>query len=254
GDLKRGDIMILPVKGARQIVYPFYQTKKPFDDVRVRLALNLAVDRNKIVTSILQGYARPMHGPNFAPGTIGYDSTIPAYRYEPARAKDLLAKAGYPGGFEATWQISSGAFLKDREVAEAVAGQLRQIGVNLRLVVTERPKLVASFMSGDWAEISSTTWGTVKDPDVWLTWNTINRKSFVDQQTMDLLLKSKAAMNPKERENLLKRLNRHLHDHPVWLYVYAPDDLYAARKHTGWAPYALRGDLGYTYYWVPGRQ
>lgn len=248
----REDLEVLPVKGARQMVFPFNQTHEPFDDVRVRLAMNLAVDRDPIVQEILQGFGTPLRGPNFAPGTIGYNPNVSEYPYDPERAKELLAEAGYPDGFEADWLISSGAFIKDLEIEEAVAGQLAEIGVNLNLIVTERPTMVAGFMEGDFIGMTSTTWGTIKDPDIWLSWNMISRPSFVDQTAIDMLMESKVIMDPDERDALFQELFQYLHDNPVWLYVVATDDIYAAKKGLGWQPYPLRGDLGYTYFWIPG--
>jgi len=253
GDITaKKDLAVEPVKGARQMVFPFYQTKKPFTDVKVRTALNLAVDRASIVKDILQGYGTALRGPNFASGTLGSDPSVPEYPYDPTQAKKLLAEAGYPDGFTANWNVSQGAFVKDMEISEAIAGQLAKIGVKLNLIVNERPKLVASFMEGDFPEMTSTTWGTVKDPDVWLSWNMVNRKSFTDKTAIDMLMESKVTPDPDKRNAVFQKLFKYLHDNPVWLYVVATDDLYAARKDIGWKPYAFRSDLGYTYYWIPG--
>ena len=59
-----------------------------------------------------------MAGP-FTPAWLGYDPSVKPFAYDPAKAKALLAEAGFPQGLDTTWSISSGVFLKDTEIAEA---------------------------------------------------------------------------------------------------------------------------------------
>jgi peptide/nickel transport system substrate-binding protein/oligopeptide transport system substrate-binding protein len=72
-------------------------TEKPLDDPRVRQALNYAIDRRSIVREIYQDQYLPGVG-ILPPGTYGYDPRLPGYPYNPKKAADLLAAAGYPGG------------------------------------------------------------------------------------------------------------------------------------------------------------
>lgn len=139
-ELNTGDTMILTVPGARVIAYPMNTREKPLNDVRVRRALNYAVDRETIVKSLLGGLGRATGQP-FSSGWLGYDPEIRPYPYDPAQARRLLGEAGYPNGFEVTWNISTGVFLADKEIAEAAAAMLGQVGVRVRLVPTERAKI-----------------------------------------------------------------------------------------------------------------
>src|SRR2546428_11070398 len=101
---------------------------RPLNDVRVRRALNYAVDRETIVKSLLGGLGRATGQP-FSPGWLGYDPEIRPYPYDPAQARKLLAEAGYPSGFEVPWNISVGVFVADKEGAEPAAATLAQAGV-----------------------------------------------------------------------------------------------------------------------------
>src|SRR5690242_3958973 len=96
-ELQGGGAEVLPLKGGRLIMLPFNTTTAPFDDVRVRQAANYAVDRQAILTSIMEGYGELLHGP-FASAWQGYDPTLQPYAYDPAKARQLLAEAGYPNG------------------------------------------------------------------------------------------------------------------------------------------------------------
>ena len=79
----------------------------PFDKKQVREAANLAVNKEAIVKNVLGGRGIVMAGP-FTPAWLGYDPSVKPFAYDPAKAKALLAEAGYPQGFDTTWSISSG--------------------------------------------------------------------------------------------------------------------------------------------------
>jgi ABC-type transport system substrate-binding protein len=92
----RKDLAILSKEGNRVAHIGINVTKKPFDDKRVRQALNFAVTKRGVVTGILSGYGAEAQS-IVAPSTWGYRA-VPIYRYDVGRAKQLLAEAGYPKG------------------------------------------------------------------------------------------------------------------------------------------------------------
>lgn len=109
--------------------------KKPFNDVRVRQALNYAVDKESIVKNIYQGRALVASG-IVAPLTTGY-FPVKGYPYDPEKAKKLLAEAGYPQGFKAKLWSPQGRYPKDFELAQAVQQQLKKVGVDCTLDTME---------------------------------------------------------------------------------------------------------------------
>ncbi|HEX7223809.1 MAG TPA: ABC transporter substrate-binding protein [Candidatus Limnocylindrales bacterium] len=107
----------------------------------VRLALNLAVDRQAIIETLLQGRGEPMTG-IFVPGDLGYDPDLPPFDYDPDLARELLAGAGYPDGFEVDLDVCT----CDRsDLPEAVAGELAKVGVRVNL----NPAEISQF-NADW--------------------------------------------------------------------------------------------------------
>jgi len=109
--------------------------KNPFTDARVRQAFNYAVDNAAINEFILGGMGRPSDAP-LAPGIFGYTATG-GYEYNPEKARQLLAEAGYPNGFRVRFYSPSGRYLKDLEVAEAVQAQLAGVGIQAEIVTLE---------------------------------------------------------------------------------------------------------------------
>ena len=99
--------------------------KKPLSDVRVRQALNYATDVDALVKSVLDGNGRRMDGP-FTPHMFGFDLSVKGYGPDPARARRLLAEAGYPDGLEISWKRRRGAIWATRRSRKPSAGSGRK--------------------------------------------------------------------------------------------------------------------------------
>lgn len=133
---KNSKIELLQVPSSFQVFFELNVTKPPFDDVRVRKAVNLAVDRKAIVDKILLGYGRVPVSP-FPEGTQGRRTFTPI-PYNPDEARRLL-KTVFPTGYPGTVTIwtPSGRYTKDRAVAEAVQGYLNAVGLKTEFKVWE---------------------------------------------------------------------------------------------------------------------
>lgn len=106
----------------------------PTADVRVRQALNLAVDKEAIAEALFGGYATVSKGQLLAPSIFGFNPGIEGYDYDPERARELIAEAGAEG-VEIELVGTAGRWLKDREIIEVVAAYWSEIGVvpNVRI-------------------------------------------------------------------------------------------------------------------------
>lgn len=108
------------------------EVTKPMGDVRVRQALNYAVDRVAITKAVYGAYGTPTAVPGL-PGVLGYDAALEkTYSYNPTKAKQLLAAAGYANGFDLPVNYT-GFDPQNAKMVEAIAGQLAAVGVNLKL-------------------------------------------------------------------------------------------------------------------------
>jgi peptide/nickel transport system substrate-binding protein len=105
-------------------------------DKRVRQALNYAVDKEAMVEALFGNYATVYEGQICGPGIFGYNPDVKAYPYDPDKARELLKEAGADG---ASLEIvgERGRWLKDAEIAETVAGYLRDVGLDITLTMLE---------------------------------------------------------------------------------------------------------------------
>ncbi len=117
-----------------------------FSDVRVRQALNHAVDKKGITESLLKGYCTPSDQP-FREGVLGFAKQTPkiVYSYDPAKAKQLLAEAGLPSGFEFDAVVINLPFFV--QIAEAIQAQLSQIGVRMNLQAAPIPQAISTYFA-----------------------------------------------------------------------------------------------------------
>lgn len=111
----------------------------PLADVRIRQAINYAVDKELLAEAIYGGFAVVADGQVLTPGHFGYNPDVEAYPYDPDQAKALLAEAGYDGT-EIVIESERGRWLKDGELVEAIAGQLTEVGLNVRVNISEFSK------------------------------------------------------------------------------------------------------------------
>jgi len=132
--------VVLPTVSQWLVFTQQWDPKSPWADPRVRLAANLGIDRKTFSDAEYLGHGRP--APSIIPRDFEFYWTPPAYPYDPARAKRVLAEAGYPKGFDAVELATDVTFAPE---SEAVINGLRTIGIRARLRPLER----ASFYKAD---------------------------------------------------------------------------------------------------------
>jgi ABC-type transport system substrate-binding protein len=140
--------VLASIAGMDNLHMPINNLVKPFNDARVRQALNYAVDKDALVKTVYLGYAKPLTDSPLAPAMFGYKPVGDYYKYDVAKAKQLLADAGYPNGFKMAIWIPDGRYVQDRRVSEAVAGYLKEIGVEVDLQTFEWATYVNKILGG----------------------------------------------------------------------------------------------------------
>jgi peptide/nickel transport system substrate-binding protein len=159
--------------GSRLIIEPgarFYlfmvnnkQPDYPTHSREVREAIAYAIDRQALADQLLQGTARPVSW--MAWGTNGGDPNAQPLPYDPERSRRLLAEAGYPDGLDIVMDTPSGRYLKDREMADAIAGQMNAAGFNVEIRTAEWGVVMSRVFSAETAPIILLAWdGSDFDP------------------------------------------------------------------------------------------
>lgn len=140
--------------------------KPPFDDLRVRLAINHAINKIEIVEHLYQGLGIPAKGP-IPPTLWSYDDSIEDYAYDPELAKRLLADAGYPDGFETTlWALPvPRPYIPDgAALAEIIQAELRNIGIEASIVTDDWGSYLERTENGE-HDMAMLGWSAGGDPD-----------------------------------------------------------------------------------------
>lgn len=135
--MQSDDVEVTESPGITVYTVILNNSKKPFDDIRVRQALNYGVNKEQVLMAGSLGEGYVVDSP-LAKGVWGYTS-VGAYEYDPERAKELLSEAGYPDGFQT--QLWTSAVHRDRAVA--IQAQLAQIGVQAEVIQMESAALTA---------------------------------------------------------------------------------------------------------------
>ena len=120
----------------------------PFDNVKVRQAMNYAVDKEAIVKNILLGSATVTPSVCSPELVFGCPDNIKGYPYDPAKAKQLLAEAGFPDGFSSSMLNTQGRYLASVDIGQAIAGYLDKVGIHLQIEQKEWGLFNSMFLSG----------------------------------------------------------------------------------------------------------
>ena len=145
---KHPKLYVTKAPSVRTIFIPIYTHKfdsgnklvgpveHPTKDKRVRQALNYAVNVDEVISTVLEGQAIRVATP-LTSRHFGFDPGLPPFKQDLARVRQLLIDAGYPNGIDLTLNSPDGRYLKDKEVSEAIAGQLTKAGIRTKVRVYE---------------------------------------------------------------------------------------------------------------------
>lgn len=242
--LKAQGFQAYPLKNQGVLVLQFINTSgkpSPLDNQDVRLALNYAIDRETVDKTIFKGLAGAANQ-GVAPGTTGYQPDLPQYPYDPDKAKQLIAQAGYGNGLSLTAVVSIGQFLGDTAVFEAVKTDLSKIGVNLTINEDTTANLTSDLLKGSWpAQIFSTAYLAAPTQDAtkgYFTNSCLKKPgAWCDRDQANLILKATSeTVGTPERDETLKQLGQAVHDNPGGLFLFNVLKLaYAAKNVAGFS-------------------
>ncbi len=207
--------------------------KTPLTDVRVRRAINHAVNVDEIIEKVLGGKAvRSPNGNN--PMVFGYDPATRPYAFDPAQARKLLAEAGFAQGLELALNTYAGSIVNVEQVAQVIQGYLAQVGVRTKVRhFADVGQYLANFRGSKLDGITFASWGynSVFDTDAiyYIHFHTGQPYTYNSAKEMDEWLdEARATVDPRKRQELYARFQRFIVEQAYWVPMYAQFTIEAA--------------------------
>jgi peptide/nickel transport system substrate-binding protein len=214
-----------------------------FSDVRVRRAINHALDKDEIVRGVLSGLGQPANGP-YKPGTWAYNKAIPANEYDPVKARTLLAEAGWtrrtPDGplqdadgrsFAFTILTNQGNSQRIK-TSIIVQSRLAALGIKVEIRTVEWAAFVKEFVDKGRFDAIIIGWSIVQDPDIYDVWHSskavpggLNFVGYKNPELDELLERGRRLLDQKKRKPIYDRIQEILHDDQPYCFLYVPKAL-----------------------------
>lgn len=212
----------------------FNNMKPPFDDKRVRQAANYAINREDMIKFVLFESGEPARGP-IPTALPDFNPDMPRYGYDPAKARALLAEAGYPNGVDVVmWTTEQGEY---KDVAEAILGNLYEVGIRVQLKVFDSGKYwdqfdefqpstgekfptkkgVFDMYLGGWVG-GETAHGFLRP--LFLSTSSNNSSFFAHEEVDRLLGYYPTLPDPDARSDIYRRLQAIIVDEAPWVFGY----------------------------------
>jgi peptide/nickel transport system substrate-binding protein len=208
-------------------------TKPPFDDLRVRQAVNYAVNRSAITDDLLKGTASPATGSLPPAIAWAYNSNIPGFDYQPDMARQLLNDAGHGGGVSVVmWVPESGSGMQEPQaMATAIQADLEAVGVHATIQTSEWGAYLKTYQAGmgDTADMAAMSWMVATgDPDI-LYYPTLHSDSWspagfntghYKNDTVDALVQQgRTIADRQQRADLYMQVQQLVANDAPWLLV-----------------------------------
>ncbi|MFZ8792375.1 MAG: ABC transporter substrate-binding protein [Acidilobaceae archaeon] len=228
--LKAKGFQVIQIPSTRVIYIGINVERIP--DVRVRQALNLAIDKNAIVQRILEGAGSVATAP-ISPAVFGYTKLDP-YPYDPARARALIREAGWEGR-ELVFITPQGRYLRDREIASAVQAYLEAIGLKVRVEVMEWAAYLRRVTTEGNFDLFLLGWSTVTlDADYGLyslfrTGAPFNRMFYSNPDVDAFLDRAREVADPVLRQQYYALAQQQIWRDAPWLFLHYEDIIVAMR-------------------------
>ena len=218
---------------------------KPFDDIRVRKAINYAIDKQEIIDGVYLGLGINISSP-YKPGTRWSNPTLKPYSYDPEKARALLKEAGFTKNANGILERDGKPFAfeiitnqnKEREKsAVIIQRRLKEIGIDVKIRAIEWASFISRFINTGDFDVVILGWGLGLDPDQYNIWHSSQQApgqfNFIgyNNPTVDKLLEQgRSELNPDKRQEIYHAFTEQLlADSPI-IYLSAGYGLTAIHK------------------------
>ncbi len=224
-------VKVLLAPSDRTIFVAFNTQKPPFTDARVRQALNYAVDKQAIINNVLFGAADPMDAPT-ASSLFGYCKQG-AYEFNQAKAKQLLTAAGVQPGTKVSFIHPTGRYTQDKEVSQAIAGFLREVGLEAQLQTMDWPSYIKTITTpldkGNATELHFLGWAPafLDSAQQMLQFLTsyhppggLATSFYKDPKVDEMIVAADSESNADKRKELYCQISKKVWSDAPWVFLY----------------------------------
>ena len=223
----------------------FNLKKTPFNDIRVRQALNYAIDKDEVIKGVLLGLGEPISSP-YKPGTRWNNPKLKPYPYSPSKALKLLADAGYikdkngsltRDGKPLKFEIITNQNKQREMTAVVIQKRLQEIGVEVSIRVIEWASFVNRFIKTGDFDVVVLGWSLSLDPDQYNIWHSsqqgpgqFNFLGYSNKNVDKLLELGRKELDVFKREEIYHEFSKYLLEDSPIIYLYAGYGLSAVHK------------------------
>ena len=214
----------------------------PWMDKRVRQAVNYGIDKESIIKNVLQGYATVSMGTVVGPKSFGHNPAVKAYPYDLAKARKLLKEAGYEKGFTVPMKVPIGRYLKGVQGAEAIAGQMKKLNINVQVTPLEYGAWRRNSRS-KWKKGYPAYWNYVCRNDTplhaaWMYSGLFYSKSVHggvrDEKLDKMIVDARSEGDEAKQIKMYQDLSRHIRENALLGFLYHLDEIEGKKKSVDW--------------------
>lgn len=232
------------IAGTRFMFVKFNTLRAPFkDNPDLWRALNYAVDRNLILEALWGGAGEVGHCQPLSPAYFGFNPELEEYPYDPDRARELLAQAGFPNGLEIELETTIGRYIQAPDIAQVIAAQLAEVGVTAQISEMEFGAWLTKYRKdrnlGDMAYFGL-AWPTLDADGLLSFWESSNDQAYYENPEFDSLIQeARSTTDSSRRLELYADATKILCDAPPHIGMFFQPITYATSPNVHWTP---RGD------------
>lgn len=213
---------------------------EPVGDLRVRQALNYAVDKEALAEALYEGYADVMQGQLLAPSYFGFNPDVAGYPYDPEKARELIAEAGAEGA-EVTLYGTAGRWLKDRELVEAVAAAWQEVGITPDVRIVEFSEYLDRFFDPENRQDAFFTVSSNELMDADRPFSAYYHMDGIgaanhNARIAELVDQARTETDPEARAAMYHEAIQIAFDEALYVYLLNINDVYGASERLVWEP------------------
>lgn len=210
------------------LVLTYDVRKPPFDNPKVREALDYAVDKQVILKEILKDKAELLEGQLVTKKTFGFNPGIQGRPFDPEKAKQLLKEANFDFDTPVDIMTQAGKYVSDVDICNAIAGMLLDVGIKANVNVVESGVYLKQWAVKEMGPMYMVGWYSLGDADFSSVWYTEGgkRSTWTNSEYEELFKKARSTMDQEARGKSYARMMQILHDENPSMFLYGLPAIY----------------------------